>query len=76
MEYVDETGNPIDGAPVTISLGKIEDHISLFGTDKNYEFKSARVDGADIVFIGSTKIIFITAQTESMQTGWKIDRSL
>ena len=35
VEYVDETGNPIDGAPVTISLGKIEDHISLFGTDKN-----------------------------------------
>lgn len=55
VEYVDETGNPIDGAPVTISLGKIEDHISLFGTDKNYEFKSARVDGADIVFIGKYK---------------------
>lgn len=55
VEYVDETGNPIAGAPVTISLGKIEDHISLFGTDKNYEFKSARVDGADIVFIGKYK---------------------
>ena len=55
VEYVDETGNPIDGAPVTISLGKIEDHISLFGTDKNYEFKSAKVDGADIVFIGKYK---------------------
>ena len=55
VEYVDETGNPIDGAPAVISLGKIEDHISLFGTDKNYEFKSARVDGADIVFIGKYK---------------------
>ena len=55
VEYVDETGNPIDGAPATISLGKVEDHISLFGTDKNYEFKSARVDGADIVFIGKYK---------------------
>lgn len=55
VEYIDETGTPIAGAPVTISLGKIEDHISLFCTDKNYEFKSARVDGVDTVFIGRYK---------------------
>ena len=52
VEYVDEKGKTIEGAPTTIELGKIADHKDLAITGKNYEFKSARVNGKDCVYIG------------------------
>ena len=55
VEYIDEIGNLIDGAPETICLGRIKDHVSLLIADKNYELKSARIDGTDCVFIGKYK---------------------
>ena len=54
VEYVDANGKAIDGAPTTIELGNIEDHkeVTISGSGKNYEFKSARVNGKDCVYIG------------------------
>ena len=54
VEYVDANGKAIDGAPTTIELGNIEDHkeLTISGSGKNYEFKSARVNGKDCVYIG------------------------
>lgn len=52
VEYVDEKGKIIKGAPTTIELGTIADHKDLAITGKNYEFKSARVNGKDCVYIG------------------------
>ena len=52
VEYVDEKGKIIEGAPTTIKLGTIADHKDLAITGKNYEFKSARVNGKDCVYIG------------------------
>lgn len=52
VEYVDEKGKIIEGAPTTIELGTIADHKDLAITGKNYEFKSARVNGKDCVYIG------------------------
>lgn len=52
VEYVDEKGKRIEGAPTTIELGTIADHKDLAITGKNYEFKSARVNGKDCVYIG------------------------
>lgn len=52
VEYVDERGKIIEGAPTTIELGTIADHKDLAITGKNYEFKSARVNGKDCVYIG------------------------
>ena len=52
VEYVDEKGNSIENAPTTIELGTIADHKDLTITGKNYEFKSARVNGKDCVYIG------------------------
>lgn len=54
VEYVDANGKAIDGAPTTIELGNIEDHkeLTISGSGKNYEFKSARVKGKDCVYIG------------------------
>lgn len=52
VEYVDEKGKIIEGAPTTIELGTIADHKDLAITGKNYEFKSARVNGKDSVYIG------------------------
>lgn len=52
VEYVDEKGKIIEGAPITIELGTIADHKDLAITGKNYEFKSARVNGKDCVYIG------------------------
>ena len=52
VEYVDEKGKIIEGAPTTIELGIIADHKDLAITGKNYEFKSARVNGKDCVYIG------------------------
>lgn len=52
VEYVDVNGNSIENAPKTIELGTIADHKVLAITGKNYEFKSARVNGKDCVYIG------------------------
>lgn len=52
VEYVDVNGNSIENAPTTIELGTIADHKDLEVTGKNYEFKSARVNGKDCVYIG------------------------
>lgn len=52
VKYVDEDGKMIEGAPTTIELGKISDHTEITIADKNYEFKSARVNGKDCVYIG------------------------
>ena len=52
VEYVDVNGNSIENAPTTIELGTIAEHKDLAITGKNYEFKSARVNGKDCVYIG------------------------
>ena len=52
VEYVDEKGKIIEGAPTTIELGTIADHKDLAITGKHYEFKSARVNGKNCVYIG------------------------
>ena len=52
VEYVDVNGSPIENAPKTIELGTIADHKDLEIIGKNYEFKSARVNGKDCVYIG------------------------
>ena len=52
VEYVDEKGKIIEGAPTTIELGKIADHKDLAINGKHYEFKSARVKGKNCVYIG------------------------
>lgn len=52
VEYVDEKGKIIEEAPTTIELGTIADHKDLAITGKNYEFKSARVNGKNCVYIG------------------------
>ena len=52
VEYVDVNGNSIENAPTTIELGTIADHKDLEIAGKNYEFKSARVNGKDCVYIG------------------------
>ena len=52
VKYVDVNGNSIENAPTTIELGTIADHKDLEITGKNYEFKSARVNGKDCVYIG------------------------
>ena len=52
VKYVDEKGKKIEGAPTTIELGKIADHKNLAITGKHYEFKSARVNGKNCVYIG------------------------
>lgn len=52
VEYVDEKGKIIEGAPTTIELGTIAEHKDLAITGKHYEFKSARINGKDCVYIG------------------------
>lgn len=52
VEYIDEKGKIIEGAPTTIELGTIAEHKDLAITGKHYEFKSARVNGKDCVYIG------------------------
>lgn len=52
VKYVDVNGNSIENAPTTIKLGTIADHKDLAIPGKNYEFKSARVNGKDCVYIG------------------------
>ena len=52
VEYVDVNGNLIENAPTKIALGTVADHKDLSITGKNYEFKSAMVNGKDCVYIG------------------------
>lgn len=52
VKYVDVNGNSIENAPTTIKLGTIADHKDLAITGKHYEFKSARINGKDCVYIG------------------------
>ena len=52
VEYVDANGNAIENAPTTIELGNVADHKDLTIAGKHYEFKSARVNGKDCVYIG------------------------
>ncbi len=52
VEYVDVNGNPIENAPKTIELGTIADHKELSIEGRHFEFKSAKVDGKNCVYIG------------------------
>lgn len=52
VEYVDVNGKVIENAPTTIELGTIAEHKDLAITGKHYEFKSARINGKDCVYIG------------------------
>ena len=52
VEYVDVNGNHIENAPTTIELGTIADHKELSIEDRHFEFKSAKVDGKNCVYIG------------------------
>lgn len=52
VEYVDANGNPIPGAPTRIEFGDIKDHQELQIPDKHYDFKSAKVNDKECVYIG------------------------
>lgn len=52
VEYVDVNGNPITGAPSVIQFGAIADHKELSIEGRHFEFKSAKVDGKNFVYIG------------------------
>lgn len=52
VEYVDVNGNPIENVPTTIELGTIADHKELSIEGRHFEFKSAKVDGKNCVYIG------------------------
>ena len=52
VEYVDVNGNPIAGAPSVIQFGVIADHKDLSIEGRHFEFKSAKVDGKNCVYIG------------------------
>ena len=52
VEYVDVNGNPITGAPSVIQFGAIADHKELSIEGRHFEFKSAKVDGKNCVYIG------------------------
>ena len=52
VEYVDVNGNSIAGAPSVIQFGAIADHKELSIEGRHYEFKSAKVDGKNCVYIG------------------------
>lgn len=52
VEYVDVNGNSIENAPKTIELGTIADHKELSIEGRHFEFKSAKVDGKNCVYIG------------------------
>lgn len=51
-EYVDVNGNPIAGAPSVIKFGAIADHKELSIEGRHFEFKSAKVNGKNCVYIG------------------------
>lgn len=52
VEYVDVNGNPITGTPSVIQFGAIADHKELSIEGRHFEFKSAKVDGKNCVYIG------------------------
>lgn len=52
VEYVDVNGKPIAGAPSVIQFGAIADHKDLSIEGRHFEFKSAKVDGKNCVYIG------------------------
>ena len=52
VEYVDVNGNLIAGAPSVIKFGAIADHKDLSIEGRHFEFKSAKVDGKNCVYIG------------------------
>lgn len=52
VKYVDVNGNSIENAPTTIELGAIADHKDLSIEGRHFEFKSAKVDGKNCVYIG------------------------
>lgn len=52
VEYVDVNGNHIENAPTTIELGTIADYKELSIEGRHFEFKSAKVDGKNCVYIG------------------------
>lgn len=52
VEYVDVNGKPIAEAPSVIGVGAIADHKELSIEDRHFEFKSAKVDGKNCVYIG------------------------
>lgn len=52
VEYVDVNGNTIAGAPSVIQFGAIADHKDLSIEGRHFEFKSAKVDGKNCVYIG------------------------
>lgn len=52
VEYVDVNGNPITGAPSVIQFGAIADHKELSIEGRHFDFKSAKVDGKNCVYIG------------------------
>lgn len=52
VKYVDVNGNPIAGAPSVIQFGAIADHKELSIEGRHFEFKSAKVNGKNCVYIG------------------------
>ena len=52
VAYVDVNGNPIAGAPSVIKFGAIADHKELSIEGRHFEFKSAKVNGKNCVYIG------------------------
>jgi len=52
VAYVDVNGNPIAGAPSVIKFGAIADHKELSMEGRHFEFKSAKVNGKNCVYIG------------------------
>ena len=52
VEYVDVNGNPIAEAPSVIGFGAIADHKELSIEGRHFEFKSAKVNGKNCVYIG------------------------
>ena len=52
VAYVDVNGNLIAGAPSVIKFGAIADHKDLSIEGRHFEFKSAKVDGKNCVYIG------------------------
>lgn len=52
VAYVDVNGNPIAEAPSVIGFGAIADHKELSIEGRHFEFKSAKVNGKNCVYIG------------------------
>ena len=52
VAYVDVNGNLIAGAPSVIKFGAIADHKDLSIEGRHFEFKRAKVDGKNCVYIG------------------------